>query len=104
VEVTVKVDFLEKQLLPIGLLAQASLNRVAALVKKVFTRTRVYADQEGKLSYWQFIFCQSKANGSCYRGEDLPHVKWQWPRDTWFQEHLSDHLKAVECAAPRARN
>jgi hypothetical protein len=104
VEVTVKVDFLEKQLLPIGLLAQASLSSVAALVKKVFTRTRVYADQEGKLSYWQFIFFQSKANGCCYRGEDLPHVKWQWPRDTWFQEHLSEHLKALECAVPQARH
>jgi hypothetical protein len=100
----VKVDFLEKQLLPIGLLAQASLSSVAALVKKVFTRTRVYVDQEGKLSYWQFIFFQSKANGCCYRGEDLPHVKWQWPRDTWFQEHLSEHLKAVELAAPQARH
>ena len=99
-----KVDFLEKQLLPIGLLAQDSLSRVAALVKDVFTRIRVYGDQQSKPSYWQFIFFQSKANGSCYRGEDLPHVKWQWPRDTWFQEHLSEHLKALECAAPQARN
>jgi hypothetical protein len=99
-----KVDFLEKQLLPIGLLAQDSFNGVAALVKEVFTRTRVYGDKEGKLSYWQLIFSQSKTNGCCYRGEDLPHVKWQWPKDTWFQEHLSDHLKALECAAPPGRN
>jgi hypothetical protein len=98
------VDNLKKQLFPIGLLAQDSLSRVAALVKEVFTRTRVYGDQESKLSYWQFIFFQSKANGCCYRGEDLPHTKWQWPRDTWFQGHLSDHLKALECAAPPARH
>jgi hypothetical protein len=99
-----KVNYLEKQLFPIGLLAQDSLSRVAALVKEVFTRTRVYGDQEGKLSYWQLIFSQSKTNGCCYRGEDLPHVKWRWPRDTWFQEHLSEHLKALECAAPQARS
>jgi hypothetical protein len=98
------VDNLKKQLFPIGLLVQDSLSRVAALVKEVITRTRVYGDEEGKLSYWQFIFFQSKANGCCYRGEDLPHVKWRWPRNTWFQEHLSDHLKALECAAPQARN
>jgi hypothetical protein len=99
-----KVNYLEKQLFPIGLLAQDSLSRVAALVKEVFTRTRVYGDQEGKHSYWQLIFSQSKTNGCCYRGEDLPHVKWRWPRDTWFQEHLSEHLKALECAAPQARS
>jgi hypothetical protein len=99
-----KVNYLEKQLFPIGLLAQDSLSRVATLVKEVFTRTRVYGDQEGKLSDWQLIFSQSKTNGCCYRGEDLPHVKWRWPRDTWFQEHLSEHLKALECAAPQARS
>jgi len=99
-----KVDFLEKQLLPIGLLAQDSFGGVAALVKEVFTRTRVCEDEEDKTSYWQFIFSQSKANGCAYRGEDLPHVKWRWPRDTWFQEHLSDHFKALECAVRQARN
>ena len=99
-----KVYQLETELSPIGLLAQDSLSGVAALVKDVFTRTRVYGDEEGKLSYWQFIFSQSKTNGCCYRGEDLPHVKWRWPRDTWVQEHLSDHLKALECAASQARN
>jgi len=99
-----KVYQLETELSPIGLLAQDSLSGVAALVKDVFTRTRVYGDEEGKLSYWQVIFSQSKTNGCCYRGEDLPHLKWRWPRDTWFQEHLSDHLKALECAASQARN
>jgi hypothetical protein len=96
---TMKVDFLQKQLLPIGLLAQDSFSGVAALVKEVF-----YGDEEDKISDWQLIFSQSKANGCAYRGEDLPHAKWRWPRDTWFQEHLSDHLKALESAAPQARN
>ena len=99
-----KGDYLEKRLRPIGLLAQDSFSGVAALVKEVFTRTRVYGDDEDKLSYWQLIFSQSKTNGCCYRGEDLPHAKWRWPRDTWFQKHLSDHLKALECAVRQARN
>jgi hypothetical protein len=98
-----KVDNLEKQLLPIELLAHDSLSRVKARVKEVFTRARVDGEEEGKLSYWQFVFSQSKTNGCCYRGEDLPHLKWRWPRDTWFQQHLSDHVKAIECATPQAR-
>ncbi len=99
-----KVDYLEKQLLLIGFLAQDSLSGVAALVKEVFTRTRVYGDEEDKISYWQLIFLQSKVNGCSYRDEDLPHMKWQWPRDTWFQEQLSHHLKALEFAAQRGSN
>jgi hypothetical protein len=87
-----KVDYLEKQLLLIGFLAQDCLRGVAALVKEVFTRTRVYGDEEHKISYWQLIFLQSKVNGCSYRDEDLPHMKWQWPRDTWFQEQLSHQL------------
>ena len=89
-----KVDYLEKQLLLIGFLA----SEVAALVKEVFTKTRVYGDEEDKISYWQLIFLQSKANGCSYGDKDLPHMKWQWPRDTWFQEQLSHHLKALEFA------
>jgi hypothetical protein len=59
---------------------------------------------ENKVSYWQLVFLQSKANGCSYRGENLPHLKWQWPRDTWFQEQLSHHLKALELAAHHAKN
>jgi hypothetical protein len=99
-----KVDYLEKQLLLIGFLAQDSLNGVAALVKDVFTRTRVYGDEEDKISYWQLIFLQSKVNGCSYRDEDLPHMKWQWPRDTWFQEQLSHQLKTLEFATQRGDN
>ena len=39
-----------------------------------------------------------------YRDEDLPHMKWQWPRDTWFQEQLSHHVKALELATQRGRS
>jgi hypothetical protein len=92
-----KVDYLEKQLLLIGFLA----NGVAALVKEVFTNARVCGDEEDKISYWQLIFLESKANGCSYRDKDLPHIKWQWPRDTWFQDQLSHHLKALEFATQR---
>jgi hypothetical protein len=99
-----KVDYLEKQLVSIGFLAQYSFSEVAALVKEVFTKTRVYGDEEDKISYWQLIFLQSKANGCAYRTKDLPHMKWQWPRDTWFQKRLSDYLKALEFATQRRGN
>jgi len=93
-----KVDSLAKESSAIGSSDRDSLSGVAALVKEVFTRTRVYGDEEDKISYWRFIFLQSKANGCSYRGEDLPHMKWQWPRDTWFQEQLSHHLRDLESA------
>ena len=93
-----KIDYVEKQLLPIGFLAQDSLSGVAALVKRVLTRTRVYGDEEDKISYWQLISLQSKANGCTYHGEDLPHRKWRWPSGTWFQEQLS-HKRGTEKAS-----
>ena len=77
------------------------------MVEQNVTTEEVLLDvkiDENKVSYWQAIFSQSKANGSAYRGEDLPHMKWQWPRDTWFQEQLSHHLKALELAAHHAKN
>lgn len=45
--------------------------------------------QENKISYWQLIFLQSRANGCCYNPEDCPRVSWQWPKDTWFQDRVS---------------
>jgi len=92
---------LEKKLLPIGALAQHSLSGVKDLMKKILAKPHV---DEDKMSCWQSIFSQSKANGCSYRGEDLPHMKWQWPRDTWFQEQLSHHFKALEFAAHHASN
>lgn len=95
VEVVMKVDHREKLSFPIGLLAQDSLSGVAEQVKEVFTTTHADDAEKDKPSCWQLIFLQSKANGCCYRGESLPHAKWQWPRDTWFQEQLEHRLKAL---------
>ena len=96
-----KFNYLETELSPIGFLARDSLSGVAELVKGLITRDHVHED---KLSYWQLVFLQSKANDCSYLGEDLPHINWQWPKNTWFQEQLSHHLKALECAVPQARN
>ena len=63
----------------------ASLSGVAELVKGLITRDHV---DEDKLSYWQLVFFQSKANGCLYHGEDHPQINWEWPKNTWFQEQL----------------
>ncbi len=53
------------------------------------------AGDEGKLSDWQLVFLQSRANGCVYNVEDLPHANWQWPTNTWFQGRLSDYLHTL---------
>lgn len=53
-------------------------------------------DQKNELSYWQLIFLQSRANGCCYNAEDYPRVSWQWPKDTWFRDRVSQKLGAVD--------
>jgi hypothetical protein len=88
-----KADSLARESSAIGSSHRDSLSGVAALVE-VFTRT----DEKDEISDWQLIFLQSKANGCSYRGADLPHMKWQWPKDTWFQEKLSHHLRDLELA------
>jgi len=67
-------------------------------VKDLFTGA---ADQEIKISYWQLIFSQSKANGCSHHFGDFPQAMWQWPKDTWFQERLSRKLGDAEFAAQR---
>lgn len=42
-----------------------------------------------KISYWQLIALQSRANGCFYQFDKLPQVKWQWPIGTWFQARLA---------------
>jgi len=96
-----KIDYLEKESLPTGILAQHSLSVVAELVKDLFTGA---LDQETKISYWQLIFLQSRANGCFYRFDEFPQVRWQWPKDTWFQERLSQKLGDAEFAAKRLNN
>lgn len=92
-----KVNNPEKELLPMGFLAQDFLSGVAERLKELLTRAYFYDD---KVSYWQLIMLQSKANGCSYHGEDLSQINWEWPKNTWFQERLSHHLKDVEFAAP----
>jgi hypothetical protein len=89
-----KVDSLTNEPSPIGSSERDSLSGVAVMVKDVLTRNHLYADED-KISYWQLIFLQSKANGCSYRGENLPHMKWRWPKGTWFQEQLSRSLREV---------
>jgi hypothetical protein len=69
-----------------------SVRRVAKVLSDL---VRKIDFQESKLTYWQAIFLQSKANGSAYLGADLPHSKWQWPKDTWFQEQLRRRLATI---------
>ncbi len=94
-EVTVKVNYLEREVPPLGFLVQDFLSGVAEVVKEGLTRAHVHQD---KVSYWQLILLESKANGCSYHGEDLPQVRWEWPKNTWFQERLSHRLKDPEFA------
>jgi len=41
-----------------------------------------------KLTYWQWVFLQSKVNGGSYDGEALPGQVWSWPKDTYLQRRL----------------
>jgi hypothetical protein len=99
-----KFDHLGKLSCSFGLLKYDSLNGLSALVNEVLTRAPVERSEKDKLSHWQLIFLQSKANGCSYRGEALPHAKWQWPRGTWFQEQLGQRLKALDAAGCQTRN
>lgn len=84
-----KVNYLEKELPQIGILAHDCLSALAERVKEFHTR----AVREDKISDWQLLLLQSKSNGCACRHEDLPQKNWQWPKKTWFQERLSHHVK-----------
>lgn len=88
-----KINCLEMELPLMGFLPRHSLGDIADRVKGLLTRGH---NQHDKLSYWQIIFLQSKANGCLYRGGELPQRNWNWPRNTWFQERLSGHVKGFE--------
>jgi hypothetical protein len=92
-----KIKYPETELPPIGFFARHSLSGVAEPMKRPLATDHVH---ENKLSYWQLIFIQSKANGCSHYGEDLPQVNWEWPKNTWFQER-SQHLKGLEFALQR---
>jgi hypothetical protein len=94
-----KVKYLEMELAPIGFLPGDSSGGAADLVKGLFTKDHA---PEDRLSYWQAILLQSKANGCLYRGEDLPQANWEWPKNTWFQERLTRRLKNLGFTAQKA--
>lgn len=43
---------------------------------------------QGRPSYWQLVFMQSKVNGAAYTGEELPGRNWEWPKNTYLQRRL----------------
>jgi hypothetical protein len=86
---------------PLHFTAADSLNRIATLLKQIAVKIERHND---KTSYWQFIFMQSGANGCSYHGDNLPHMNWQWPTDTWFQEQRRHHIQAVQLPAHHAKN
>jgi hypothetical protein len=40
------------------------------------------------MNSWEAIFLQSPANYGIYDEEDLPHLLWEWPKQTWLQDRL----------------
>jgi hypothetical protein len=44
-----------------------------------------------RLTYWQWVFLQSKVNGASYSGKALPGQVWAWPKDTYLQRRLQHH-------------
>jgi hypothetical protein len=98
-EVTMKVNDVQAGLTPIGFLAHDSLSGANSRLKDIGAKI---SDNENTLSYWQLIFLQSRANGCLYEVEDLPHINWQWPKNTWFQDRLSHYLHALERSLARA--
>lgn len=84
------INYIENNFWTTGFSIQNSWNGVSELLKKLLTRTRHHED---KMSDWQLILLQSKANGGFHQDEDLPEQNWGWPKNTWFQERLSHHLE-----------
>jgi hypothetical protein len=100
-EVTMMLNDIQRSLPPIGLWTQDPLPAADHRSKDILGQI---ADDEAKLSHWQFIFLQSRANGCFYNVEELPHTKWQWPKNTWFQDRLSQKLTDGEFATLRLSN
>jgi len=56
------------------------------------------------MNLWESVFTQSPANDGYYDEDDLPHLRWAWPKSTWFQarrDFLKEHKQLV--AANTAR-
>ncbi|HEV8721815.1 MAG TPA: hypothetical protein VGW77_14385 [Candidatus Binatia bacterium] len=50
------------------------------------------------MNTWEAVFSQSPVNEGYYNGDQLPQVRWAWPRATWFQARL-DQIRDHERAA-----
>lgn len=53
---------------------------------------------------WEAIFSQSPVNDGHYDEDKLPHLRWEWPRATWFQarrDYLRHHQLAQTGNASR---
>ena len=50
------------------------------------------------MNTWEAVFSQSPVNEGYYNGDQLPQVRWAWPRATWFQARL-DQIRDQERAA-----
>lgn len=48
---------------------------------------------------WQSIFMQSPANNGYYEEDELPQLRWRWPKGTWFQERL-DYIRERRLITP----
>ena len=92
---------LESKLPSIGALARRSLTRVTGVMNEILERPHA---REDKMSYWQGILSQSKANGGYYHGDELPRTNWVWPKNTSFQERLTHHPKDIGFALHQVSN
>jgi hypothetical protein len=96
-----QVNYPEKELSLTSFLARDFINGLAELVKRLLTKIRLH---ENRANCWQLVLLQSEANGRFQYRDDLPYYVWAWPKNTWFQERLSRHLKVREIPAHYARN
>ncbi len=92
-----KVNDLEIQPAPIGSDEEGSSAAFTPLIDQLHKRIHVHDEKWEELSYWQLIFLQSKVNGCFYNEEELPLTNWHWPKNTWFQERLSQLRRNVNC-------
>ena len=76
-----RVNSIENDFWTTGFSMQNSLNGISELLKKLLTRAHLH---ENKMSYWQLILLQGKANGCFYHVEDLTQQNWQCPRTSGF--------------------
>lgn len=50
------------------------------------------------MNLWESVFIQSPANDGYYDEDDLPHLRWEWPKATWFQarrDFIKEHKQLI---------